>query len=146
MREMEIDSLSAEIRELYFMARDVSQRAYAPYSNFRVGAALLTGLGGIFCGVNVESASYGLTCCAEKSAIVAAVTTEGPKMRIQQVAVHVTGEVAVPCGACRQMIAEFGTDVRIVFSARDRVVDSNLAELLPLHFVAPDQDGDIDAC
>ena len=72
MREVSEEHLDSQMLELYNLARNVSLHAYAPYSNFQVGAAILTTAERIFCGTNVESASYGLTCCAERSAIAAA--------------------------------------------------------------------------
>jgi cytidine deaminase len=134
-----VEQLAPQIRELYKLACDVSPRAYAPYSNFQVGAAVLTKRQNIYCGINVENASYGLTCCAERNAIFSAVAAEGADVRVTMLAVYVEGQVASPCGACRQVIAEFGKNVHIVFSAVTKVVDSSLEELLPSHFVAPNR-------
>ena len=103
--------------------------ARAPYSGFRVGAAVLTSGGGVYPGCNVESASYGATICAERSAIVLAVVTPTP-------------EPSTPCGICRQLMAEFGPDV-IVFAASslsDVVLITTLAMLLPLSFGAANLD------
>ncbi len=94
-------------------ARDASTRAYAPYSRFRVGAAVLADDGRVFTAANVENASYGLTSCAERNAVFAAVSA-GVRA-IVAVAIHTpTGEPVSPCGACRQVIFEFGPDARIV--------------------------------
>jgi cytidine deaminase len=138
MREMAIHELDPQVLELYNLACYVSSRAYAPYSDFRVGAAILTGQGGVFCGVNVENASYGLTCCAERNAIFTAIAVEGI-MSIQYIAVYVEHKSAAPCGACRQVIAEFGKDAHIVFSAGDKVIVASLGELLPTHFASPNR-------
>jgi len=94
-------------------ARDASPRAYAPYSRFHVGAAVLADDGRIFAAANVENASYGLTSCAERNAIFAAV--HAGVRTIVAVAIHTpTGEPVSPCGACRQVIFEFGPDARVV--------------------------------
>lgn len=124
--------------ELYDAAAEISARAYAPYSGFPVGAAVRTGRGALFRGCNVENASYGLTCCAERSAVFAAVAAEGRGMRVREVAVYVNAASASPCGACRQVIAEFGREARVLFSDRDRIVDATIAELLPSHFIPPE--------
>lgn len=116
-------------------AREVMQNAYAPYSNFRVGAALLSERGNLYAGCNVENASYGLTICAERSAVSAAVAAEGPQVRISAMAV-VNGNNAPcsPCGACRQVIFEFGPDALVWFSAADGVSEATARELLPHGF------------
>ncbi len=94
-------------------ARDASTRAYAPYSRFRVGAAVLADDGRVFTAANVENASYGLTSCAERNAVFAAVSA-GVRT-IVAVAIHTpTGEPVSPCGACRQVIFEFGPEARVV--------------------------------
>ncbi|MGI6628443.1 MAG: cytidine deaminase [Bacillota bacterium] len=115
-------------------AKEARQNAYAPYSGFKVGAAVVTDDGRVFTGVNVESVSYGLTCCAERVAVFKAVS-EGSR-RITAVAV-VAGEdtPAAPCGACRQIISEFGPGCRIVMEdlAGHRVV-SSISEYLPAAF------------
>ena len=137
MRELTQTELDQATRELYDVAREASAHAYAPYSRFQVGAAIRTKQGAIFRGCNVENASYGLTCCAERSAIFAAVAAEGSEMRVREVAVYVSAATASPCGACRQVIAEFGPAARVLFAAGDRIVDTGIAELLPGHFVPP---------
>ena len=97
-------------------ARAISARAYAPYSRYQVGATLLTDSGAAYDGVNVENASFGGTICAERMALGAAVTAEGPAMRLRQVTIHTTSSPpAAPCGLCLQVLAEFcGTDTRVV--------------------------------
>lgn len=91
-------------------AEQAAQQAYAPYSRFRVGAALLLANGAIVTGANVENASYGLAICAERSAVVRAVAEHGPKTRIAAVAVtNLNDSPSPPCGACRQVLGEFVT-------------------------------------
>ena len=128
-------SISADNRDLLLAAaRHVMQNAYAPYSNFRVGAAILTGDGKVFTGCNVENASYGLTICAERNAIFAAIAASAPqtKLVIQAVAVTNSQDVACsPCGACRQVIAEFGKDAAIFYQSPNGIKELSMAELLP---------------
>lgn len=128
--------LTAGVRErLLRAARRAMKNAYAPYSNFRVGAAILTASGKIYLGCNVENASYGMTNCAERTAIFAAVADAGPKIEI--VAVAVTNDQGVPCspcGACRQVIYEFGPEADIWFQSADGWKQSAIRELLPEGF------------
>ncbi len=121
---------------LLALARAVQQNAHAPYSNFRVGAAVLLENGDIFTGCNVENASYGLTNCAERSAIFAAVSKLGSKqVRIKAIAVTNDHNVPCsPCGACRQVIAEFGPKAVIWYEGRDGIKESTLENLLPDSF------------
>jgi cytidine deaminase len=127
--------MSAQVRDdLIRAAIEVRQRAYAKYSNFRVGAALLTADGQIFSGCNVENASYGLTTCAERAAVFNAVAA-GHK-QFQLLAIATTGG-ATPCGACRQVLAEFATDLPILLVNVDQslaVTEHNLRDLLPYGF------------
>lgn len=121
-------------RELVLRALEVRSRAYAPYSGFFVGAAVRTKSGQVFVGCNVENASYGLTLCAERSAIVAAVA-QGDR-DLESIAVVADTELPVsPCGACRQFIAEFGLDIEIILEnlAGQRLVMTS-GELLPFGF------------
>lgn len=109
-------------------------RAYCPYSGYRVGAAVLTGSGSIFAGANVENASWGLTICAERAALVTAWMAGESQFRAMAV---VTEDGIAPCGACRQFLAEFGQDLLIgIFGNRagDSPVIRRLDELLPLAF------------
>ena len=108
----------------------VRQWAYAPYSNYHVGAALLASSGKIYDGINVENAAYGSSICAERTALVKGVS-EGER-RFEALAV-VTDNGGSPCGSCRQMLAEFGLDLRILIlnSKGDAVRETTLRELLP---------------
>lgn len=124
-----------EMSRLLKAAREASKRAYAPYSNFRVGAAVLTERGLLFSGCNVENASYGLTICAERATIFSAVAQEGGKMKIRAIAVvSESGNACAPCGACRQVIFEFGPDALVIFQGRDGLEEMNISELLPKGF------------
>jgi cytidine deaminase len=124
-------------RRLVSAAAAAMLRAYCPYSRFAVGAAVLTADNRVFTGCNVENASYGLTVCAERNAISAAVAAGA--RRITAVAVvTATGEPVPPCGACRQVIAEFATGDTVVYSAPngrpDRLKSWTLRSLLPEAF------------
>ena len=105
-------------------------------SGFRVGAALQLSSGEIVTGTNVENVSYGLTICAERAALVRAVSEFGPTIRIAAAAVvNLNGAASPPCGACRQMLAEFTpADAPVVFPATDSVRTMRFDELLPLAF------------
>ena len=118
-------------------ARSAQARAYAPYSNFRVGAALESIDGEVFTGCNVENASYGLTICAERAAITAAVGAGARRFR-RAVVVSDVDPPAAPCGACRQVLAEFGLDLPIEAVGSRRSISWRLADLLPSAF-GPEQ-------
>jgi cytidine deaminase len=118
-------------------ARSAQARAYAPYSQFRVGAALEAADGTVFVGCNVENASYGLTICAERAAICAAVSAGAKRFR-RAVVVSDVDPPAAPCGACRQVLAEFGLDLSIDGVGSKRTVNWRLSDLLPAAF-GPEQ-------
>ena len=119
-------------------ACEVRENAFAPYSNYKVGAAVLAENGRIFTGVNVENATYGLTICAERTAVFNAVTT-GQK-RITAVAVC-TENAGSPCGACRQVLVEFGGDIPVwITNPHGETRQSSTYNLLPDHFGAKDLD------
>lgn len=123
--------------DLLELARAAAAHAYSPYSGCRVGCALETVAGGRFTGVNVENASYGLTLCAERVAVGNAVTVEGEGMRLARVAVVCEGREFSPCGACRQVLAEFslpGGATLVMFLRGGQPVVRSLAELLPEAF------------
>lgn len=125
--------------QLLEKAREALKNAYTPYSKIRVGAALLTRRGQIFSGGNVENASYGLTVCAERAAISAAVAGEGSQMQIRALAVvNEAGSPCAPCGACRQVIREFGADAVVFFQGVDGLRAMRADELLPQAFVLPE--------
>jgi cytidine deaminase len=132
-------SLSEQKENLLKMARAAQQNAYAPYSKFRVGAAVLLENGEVFTGCNVENASYGLTNCAERSAIFAAVSKlGGDKVKIRAVAVVNERDVPCsPCGACRQVIAEFGPTATLWYQGRNGIQESSMDRLLPDCFNLP---------
>ena len=114
-------------------ARVAQAEAYAPYSHYRVGAALETDDGRVFTGCNVENASYGLTVCAERNAIAAAVCAGAHRFR-RIVVTTDSDPPASPCGACRQVLAEFGTDIEVVSVGPARTLRWRLEELLPAAF------------
>ena len=128
--------------ELVAAARRVRGNAYAPASRFLVGAALRSDDGRTFVGCNVENASYGLTICAERAAICAAVAAGARRIEAVAIATDLD-DPARPCGACRQVLAEFGANMTVLLAGRGgRVVETTLAQLLPEPFTfdAGDQD------
>jgi homotetrameric cytidine deaminase len=128
--------LEPALAALLEQARQAARRSYSPYSGFRVGAALQLSNGQVVTGTNVENISYGLTICAERSALVSAVSQYGPEIRIEAVAVaNLNDAASPPCGACRQMLAEFILpDAPVVFPAADGVRTMAFSEVLPLAF------------
>ncbi|MCS7175552.1 cytidine deaminase [Pseudothermotoga sp.] len=114
-------------------AIEAMNRAYAPYSNFKVGAALLTKSGKIFVGCNVENASFGLTICAERVAIFSAVTA-GETQFEKLVIVADTNLPVSPCGACRQVMSEFGDFEVLLTNRRGDIMKTRVSELLPHAF------------
>jgi homotetrameric cytidine deaminase len=133
---MSHDALNPELRSLLDDALAVAQNAYAPYSGFKVGAALLLSSGVVITGTNVENVSYGLTICAERAALVRAIAERGPDLRIRAIAVaNLNNAPSPPCGACRQMLSEFTEpDAEIVFYADGELRSMRFAELLPFAF------------
>ena len=122
------------IDEAIAAAADVRSRAYAPYSKFLVGAALIDADGGLHVGCNVENASYGLTQCAERAAVTAA-TAAGRRDIVACVIVTDTDEATMPCGACRQVLAEFEGDPLVISRTVDGAeVRMRTSELLPSSF------------
>lgn len=114
------------------LAAAAAEKAYAPYSKHRVGCVLVTTGGNRYSGCNVENASYGLTICAERSAIFQAVAAEGPAMKIATLAVVCIGGEFSPCGACRQVIAEFAmSETKVWFLKNGSPAAMTVAELLP---------------
>ncbi len=120
-------------RQLIAAARDVQQNAYAPYSKFTVGAAVLGTNGKIYTGCNVENSSYGLTICAERNALIHAVSLGCREFQ----ALAITGDsedFTMPCGACRQVMAEFHVPYVVVTKPDDSYQILTLDELLPHSF------------
>jgi cytidine deaminase len=121
-----------EMIKLFTKAKNASEKTYSPFSKFPVGAAVLTKDGKIYTGSNVENSSYGLTICAERTALSHMV---GTGIRdIKAIAVYGTVESLSPCGACRQFIYEFGKDIVVVFLDEGNVVQKTISELLPYGF------------
>lgn len=120
--------------ELIEKAKRARERAYAPYSKSKVGAALLTKRGRVYTGANVENASLGLTVCAERVALCKAVTN-GEKNFVKIVVVASKDEPVTPCGACRQVLSEFSSDLKIICAnLKGKTKRYNLRELLPEAF------------
>jgi homotetrameric cytidine deaminase len=125
-----------EMEALQAAAEAAAERAYAPYSKFRVGAALRLRGGEMVTGANVENASYGLTICAERSAVCTMVAQYGPQARIDAVCVtNLNDAASSPCGACRQVLAEFmDPDAWVIFPTADGREMRRMRELLPYGF------------
>lgn len=129
--------LRMEIGEILLKkAHEAMELAYAPYSGFRVGAALLTQSGKIFTGCNVENASFGATCCAERTAVYKAIS-EGERS-FRAIAVVSSGErPTAPCGICRQVLSEFSDDMAVYFcGSNGETVGTTLRGLLPMNGIA----------
>jgi cytidine deaminase len=142
---MAMNKLSETERErLLRAARKAMKNAYAPFSKFQVGAAILTAKGHVFAGCNVENSSYGMTNCAERTAIFSAVAKDGPGLEILGVAVLASDNASLqddepgvpcsPCGACRQVIYEFGPHAIIYYQGKKGPKQSLIADLLPEGF------------
>jgi cytidine deaminase len=132
--------LTPEERNLVESARAASERAYCRYSGYAVGAAIVSGSGRVFSGCNVENASYGATMCAERSAIYALVSAG--ERRILGVCVYAPAEpLAMPCGSCRQVIAEFCKDAPVLVAGPRGILRRRFAELLPDAFQLHEEPG-----
>jgi cytidine deaminase len=133
---MQTTKISAAMRErLLRSARKVMKNAYAPFSHFKVGAAILTSKGHIFVGCNVENSSYGITNCAERTAIFSAIAKDGPELEIRAVAVaNDQGVPCSPCGACRQVIYEFGPRATVIYQGAKGPKQRPITDLLPEGF------------
>jgi len=122
-----------EEEKLVEFATSACKKAYAPYSNFVVGCAVVSASGKIYCAGNVENISYGLTICAERAAISKAVSEEGPGFKIKRVVIYTPTDIPVtPCGACRQVLREFGENFEILSTCKtDKIIKMKIDELLP---------------
>jgi cytidine deaminase len=125
---------SVDEKKLIRKARDARRKAYAPYSKFKVGAAILTQKGKVHTGANVECASYGLTACAERVALYQAVVS-GERRFKKIVIVADAHDPITPCGLCRQVLAEFGENLEVVCAnLQGEVQRFKLNQLLPYRF------------
>jgi len=120
-------------KDLIKLARGARSKAYAPYSKFKVGAALLAKSGKVYTGCNVENASYGLTCCAERNAVFEAVG-RGERDFIAIAIVSDSPEPTAPCGACRQVLNEFAPELEVIMAGKKVSKKTSLKKLLPLAF------------
>ena len=119
-------------------AKKARLNAYSPYSGVKIGAAVLTSKGKIFSGTNVENASYGLACCAERTAIFKAVS-EGHRDIVAMAVVGKSEEFTKPCGACRQVMVEFNPKMKVLRRGLDGFAEDETAgSLLPAHFKPPE--------
>ena len=125
-------------RLLVEAARSARRKAYSPYSGVKIGAAVLTSDGRIYAGCNIENASYGLSCCAERTAILKAVS-EGSRKLVALAVVGKSEEFTSPCGACRQVIVEFNPRMKVLRRGADGFSEDTTADsLLPGAF-KPDE-------
>jgi cytidine deaminase len=123
------------VEKLLEAAKKVKENAYAPYSHFHVGAALITGTGKIYTGCNVENTSYGLTICAERNAIFKMIS-EGEHRIAEILVIGDTEEFLPPCGACRQVMTEFSTNDTVVYlcNKQGQWQKTTMGELMPFTF------------
>lgn len=120
--------------DLWMIADRIKENAYSPYSNIKVGAALLTDSGNVYVGVNVENSSFGATVCAERSAVVSAVSAG--ERNFVKLAVSGTMESCTPCGICRQFLSEFSQDLIVVYRGNgEDLKATKLKDLLPDSFI-----------
>jgi cytidine deaminase len=125
--------------ELVALARKAQESAYAPYSGFPVGAALLASDGSVFTGVNVENASYGLSVCAERNAVARAVS-EGARDFTAIAIVTNSEEPTMPCGVCRQVLWEFAHDLEVIVEGSGgRRIETTIRDLFPMPFTSIDE-------
>lgn len=122
----------ATVTRLMDAAEAVARHTYSPYSRFPVGAALLAADGTIYAGTNVENASYGLTICAERSAVFSAIAAGARDFKVM--AIYSPEPTISPCGACRQVMIEFGRDIVVLFRQQGQLVQRTISELVPFDF------------
>src|SRR3990167_8100783 len=132
--------------KLIGLAKEAQKKSYTPYSEFPVGAALITEDGDIFTGCNVENISYGLTNCGERTAVFKMISEKGGNTKIKAIAVTTKADIpCTPCGACRQVISEFSDpDAIIIYKGEKDYVSRSISEILPgafTEFTATSQDG-----
>lgn len=123
-----------KLKSLYKKASTAKKNAYSPYSQFNVGAAILLTDGKIITGCNIENASYGLTMCAERTAIFSTISKGYRKGDIVAIAVSASSNNFSPCGACRQVISEFGKDINIMFEFNEKILIQPITSLLAYSF------------
>ncbi|HLV08995.1 MAG TPA: cytidine deaminase [Halanaerobiales bacterium] len=128
------DSLTVEMKKLIEKAEIARSNSYSPYSGFSLGAALLTEDGQVFTGTNIENSSFGLSICAERTAYFKAIS-EGYRAFKTLVIVTDTPEPVMPCGACRQVINEFNSDIKVLMANfKGKITETTGRELLPASF------------
>lgn len=120
-------------KHLLDLAEKAAKNSYAPYSRINIGAALLAGNGKIYLGSNVENSSYGLTICAERSAVINAIASEGVR-DFEAMAVYSDSLIPSPCGACAQFIAEFAPELKLVIGSTGKSKVLNISDILPNPF------------
>jgi len=139
--------ISKDVQEkLIQLAKEAQEKSYTPYSQFPVGAALITEDGDIFTGANIENISYGLSNCGERTAIFKMMSEKGPKAKIKAIAVTTKADIPCsPCGACRQVIQEFSTpDAVVIYKGQNGYTVVTMDQILPgafTEFIAIDQEG-----
>lgn len=126
-------------QDLISSARKALQKAYAPYSGFRVGAAILTTNNDVFVGCNVENAVPGLAICAERNAMTSLVQQSAGGDPVAIAVVGENGEECPPCGSCRQFLFEFNPDMIVLLESSGEILTMTLRDLLPLPFMIPSE-------
>lgn len=122
--------MTKDLNTLLEVAREAAKQAYAPYSGYLVGSAVKCADGSIYSGCNVENASFSLSICAERTAIFKAVS-DG-KRNFTAIAIYVDSDkIFPPCGACRQVMHEFGSKISVIYANHHETIESTIAELLP---------------
>lgn len=130
---MKEERIKSDDLQLIEAAKEAAQKAYSPYSGYKVGAALLTNKGTIYTGCNIENASYSLTVCAERNAVAQAVING--ENDFSAIAIYVDSEIPFPpCGACRQVLSEFAPSLRVIYANNREIKTALLYELLPDSF------------